>query len=147
MTTSKATNRTRVFVYGTLKRGHGNHEWYLADNPDAEYLGRCLIEGRYKMYSNGAFPMLTDGHDTSSEILGEVYDVGEETLLAMDLLEGHPDWYCRKKVTTPWKNAWVYTMPYSTEFHESTLVPSGCFNMSASEAQFITEQKREQAEV
>lgn len=139
MATSKK-NATRVFVYGTLKAGHGNHDYYLSGNDGASYLGRCYITGDYRMYTNGAFPMVVKGTDTDADlpIVGEVYSVDEETLHALDALEGHPDWYCREKVNTPWKKAWIYVMPDTMgNFTSDSLVESGCFNMSAEEAEWI----------
>ncbi len=132
-------NRIRVFVYGTLKEGHGNHEYLLAGNPEVKKLGRCYISGDYRMYSNGAFPMVTRGSDPArvTHIVGEVYEVGEDTLDALDALEGHPDWYCREKVETPWKKAWVYLMPEDGRYPSDALVESGCFAMSAEEAEWI----------
>lgn len=132
-------NRIRVFVYGTLKEGHGNHAWYLAGNAGAEKLGRCYISGDYRMYSNGAFPIVTKGDDPSrvSHIVGEVYSVDEDTLDALDALEGHPEWYCREKVETPWKKAWVYLMPHSDRYPEEGRVASGCWSMSDEEAEWI----------
>lgn len=139
MATSKK-NATRVFVYGTLKAGHGNHGYYLADNDGADYLGRCYIRGDYRMYSNGAFPMVVEGSDPKADlpIVGEVYSVDETTLHGLDALEGHPDWYCRKKVETPWKKAWIYIMPDTMgSFTKDSLVESGCFNMTAEEAEWL----------
>jgi gamma-glutamylcyclotransferase (GGCT)/AIG2-like uncharacterized protein YtfP len=132
-------NRVRVFVYGTLKDGFGNHEYFLAGNPGVEYLGRCYITGDYRMYTNGAFPMVTKGDDSSrsAHIVGEVYEIDEPTLDALDGLEGHPDWYCREKVDTPWKKAWVYLMPERGQFPAGSHVESGCFSMSPEESEWI----------
>lgn len=138
-TSKKEGNTTRVFVYGTLKAGHGNHEYYLAGNSGAEFLGRCYIAGDYSMYTNGAFPMVVKGDDPDADrpIVGEVYAVDEATLDSLDLLEGHPEWYCREKVATPFKNAWVYIMPDTMgNFTDDSLVMSGCFAMSEEEAEW-----------
>jgi gamma-glutamylcyclotransferase (GGCT)/AIG2-like uncharacterized protein YtfP len=131
-------NRIRVFVYGTLKEGHGNHDFYLAGNPAVEKLGRCYITGNYRMYSNGAFPMVTCGsRNEPAHIVGEVYEVDEDTLDSLDALEGHPDWYCREKVETPFKKAWVYMMPEDGRFPEQSRVMSGCFAMTQEEEEWI----------
>lgn len=131
-------NKTRVFVYGTLKEGHGNHEYLLAGNPGVQKLGRCYVTGDFDMYSNGAFPIVTMGDsDRQTHIVGEVYEVDEDTLDALDALEGHPDWYCRVKVETPWKKAWIYVMPPSDRLSREARVESGCWSMSADEAEWI----------
>lgn len=132
-------NRSRVFVYGTLKQGFGNHEYYLGNNEAVKYLGRCYITGDFRMYSNGAFPIVTAGSDPDrrAHIVGEVYEIDEYTLDALDALEGHPEWYQRIKVDTPFRKAWVYTMPADSRFRHNVEVESGCFNMSQEEAEWI----------
>lgn len=139
MKVKRNENRTRVFVYGTLKAGHYNHEFYLGGNDGVEYLGRCYITGDYTMYSNGAFPMVCKGDDPDAtrHIVGEVYEVDEATLDALDALEGHPDWYRREKVETPWKKAWVYIMPPQASHTPQSAVESGCFDMSLEEQEWI----------
>ena len=100
----------RVFVYGSLKKGHGNHR--LLEG--AKSLGRCFIEGRYRMLSLGGFPGLVQSDKLESmKIVGEVYQIGEDQLRSLDFLEGHPKFYERQKVQTPWKNAWCYFLPES----------------------------------
>jgi gamma-glutamylcyclotransferase (GGCT)/AIG2-like uncharacterized protein YtfP len=132
-------DRLRVFVYGTLKEGHGNHDYFLAGNDGVEKLGRCYVTGDFDMYTNGAFPIVTQGtcDERKAHILGEVYEVDSDTLDALDSLEGHPDWYCRVKVPTPWKKAWMYVMPPSDRYPDEARVPSGCFNMSEDEAEWM----------
>lgn len=139
MNEHKKENRVRVFVYGTLKQERGNHEWYLADNDGVEYLGRCLISGDYRMYSNGAIPMVTKGDDPTrvAHILGECYEVDENTLDALDCLEGHPDWYKRERVDTPWKKAWVYLMPEDGRFPNTSLLESGVFEITDEEREWL----------
>ena len=132
------SNRTRVFVYGTLKAGHGNHDYYLSGE-GVKFLGRCYIRGDYAMYTNGAFPMVTKGDNLQADfpIVGEVFEIDEPTLHALDGLEGHPEWYCREKVETPWKKAWIYVMPENERFRGDERIESGCFAMTAEEAEWI----------
>jgi gamma-glutamylcyclotransferase (GGCT)/AIG2-like uncharacterized protein YtfP len=97
-----------VFVYGSLKNGKGNHS--LLGN--SKFLGRCYIEGPHRMLSLGGYPGLVEKEDIpNSKVVGEVYQISEETLRALDYLEGHPRYYCRYKVETPFKNAWAYYLP------------------------------------
>ena len=99
----------RVFVYGTLKQGHGNHR-LLANS---KFLGRCLVSGKHRLVSLGGFPGLvaTSPEEPDRTVSGEVYQVNEETLLSLDFLEGHPRFYERRKLPTPFKNAWAYYLP------------------------------------
>lgn len=101
----------RVFVYGTLKRGHGNSHLLREATP----LGRSLVTGKYKLYDLGGFPavMLRPAGEMV-HILGEVYDVPLDTFQTLDMLEGHPDWYKRIKVATAHGKAWMYTFSPET---------------------------------
>jgi gamma-glutamylcyclotransferase (GGCT)/AIG2-like uncharacterized protein YtfP len=80
---------TRVFVYGSLMRGFGNHRVIAR----GEYVGQATTEPRYRMYSLSAFPGVVSGGRQA--IAGEVYLVDETTLAALDRLEGHPNFYRR----------------------------------------------------
>ena len=129
----------RVFVYGTLKSGKGNWRHYL-DNDRTVSLGRCKITGPFAMYDLGFFPcVIEDSSLPEAEIYGEVFLVDSDTLDSLDLLEGHPDWYCRRKIPTPWKNAWIYTMPLKGNgaLEEEHYITSGCWNPSEEEAEWI----------
>jgi gamma-glutamylcyclotransferase (GGCT)/AIG2-like uncharacterized protein YtfP len=98
----------RVFVYGTLKQGHGNNR--LLEN--SKFLGRCYIEGPWRLINLGAYPGLVEIPKIEfAKVLGEVYQVDLDTLQSLDWLEGHPRYYRRDKVATPWKNAWAYFLP------------------------------------
>lgn len=112
----------RVFVYGSLKKGHSNS--YLLEGYN--FLGRAYIEGPYRMMSLGYFPGVTDGHEETSRIYGEVWVVDEQGLGALDLLEGHPTFYERVKVTTSLPDigkAWVYL--YRGQHKSTHDVPDG----------------------
>src|SRR5690606_26884300 len=93
----------RVAVYGTLKRGHGNH--YLLANPNVAFLGRTILTGPYHMVSLGGFPAVVRSPDVKlqNRILCEVYRIDEETLEALDILESNGQFYTRDQVVTPWK--------------------------------------------
>ena len=103
-------NKTRVFVYGTLKAGNGNH----AALRDSTFLGRCYLDGQHKLISMGYYPgvvRLSNGE--TNRVYGEVYSVTPEVLAVLDMIEGHPDFYTRIKIRTPWENAWIYTLDES----------------------------------
>lgn len=81
-----------VFVYGTLKKGFSNHR-LLAKS---KLLGRAQTVGKYAMYSTGVPIVVKD--ESVSPIIGELYRIDEITLVYLDSLEGHPDWYRREEV-------------------------------------------------
>ncbi len=95
----------RVFVYGTLKRGYGNHR--LLELGRARFLGRDKIEGA--MHNYGSFPAVTLGQPGT--VHGEVYEVSAATLERLDRLEGTPSFYQRTRVSmSTGENAWAYVM-------------------------------------
>lgn len=86
------SKRTRVFVYGTLLAGEGNHHLLRA----ATFVDSARTEARFRMMGMGAFPAIVP--DGSTAIVGEVYEVDGETLARLDSLEGHPGWYTRTAI-------------------------------------------------
>ena len=83
---------SKVFVYGTLKKGHGNHR-ILAGR--AAFAGNAKIGKGYTAYSNGrGYPFLAEV--PGNGCVGEVYNVTDDVLAELDRLEGHPGYYVRK---------------------------------------------------
>lgn len=86
----------RVFVYGSLRKGQGNHGWLVRHK--ARLLGNAVYpRGHAKMVSLGAYPALV-ADLMGPDIHGEVYEVTRDGLRALDKLEGTPDFYRRVKV-------------------------------------------------
>lgn len=82
----------KVFVYGTLKRGFGNH--HLIKH--ATFLGQHRTVTGFNLYSFGWYPALFEGG--GCQVSGELYEVDDETLENMDRLESHPEYYVRKPI-------------------------------------------------
>ena len=81
-----------IFVYGTLKSGFGNN--VLLDN--SEYICKAItVDADYDMISLGGFPGLVNGEN---HVFGEVYNVSDDVLGRVDVLEGNGSFYQRKKV-------------------------------------------------
>lgn len=102
----------RVFVYGSLKRNMGNNA--LLQRVGAKCLGYDTITGPFGMMSFGGFPGVVHTNDAvPTTIFGEVWATHEEGLAALDMLEGHPNWYERRKFRTDIldRRAWMYTLP------------------------------------
>lgn len=83
-----------VFVYGSLKRVHYNHD--LLGN--SKFLGTVTTRDKYSMYSLGCFPAIKKDSN-GLPVVGELYSVSDEVLKTLDMLEGHPDMYCREEIT------------------------------------------------
>ncbi|MFH1061016.1 MAG: gamma-glutamylcyclotransferase family protein [Pseudomonadota bacterium] len=99
-----------VFVYGTLRKGYQNHH-LLAGARD---LGPARTVALHALYLDD-YPYLVKGHAVC-RVVGELYGVDDAGLARLDLLEEHPVWYCREKVTVEdrqgiHRKVWVYFFP------------------------------------
>ncbi len=83
---------TRVFVYGTLKKGYHNHESFL---DKAKFIGNAISVSKWTMIGEGmGFPYLLERSDNlGNNIKGEVYEVTADELKNLDYLEGVPTHY------------------------------------------------------
>lgn len=84
---------TRVFVYGSLMRGMGNHRVIGATGT---FEGKATSLATFSMVSLGAFPGIIFGGSTP--IAGETYLIDDATLANLDRMEGHPHFYCRTEI-------------------------------------------------
>jgi gamma-glutamylcyclotransferase (GGCT)/AIG2-like uncharacterized protein YtfP len=75
---------TRVFVYGTLKRGGRNHAWLAGQ----EFLGEVRTISGYTLYSLGDYPGMVRSRDAGHDVAGEVWAVDAPGLARLDELEG-----------------------------------------------------------
>ena len=87
----------KVFVYGTLKRGHGNHRLLESST----FLGKAQTTGKWTMVGTGMpFPYLLKYDEANGgNVLGEVYEVDGNTYADLDNLEGVPTHYRRMKMS------------------------------------------------
>lgn len=103
----------KVFVYGTLKHGFHNHDYFLKgiEFKKAKALGINLHAGPH-------FPYAIKGAGIA---LGEVYEVDDDTLERLDRLEGVPHHYQRDEVfvfTEDFKKekAMIYVSDHALKF-------------------------------
>ena len=75
---------TRVFVYGTLKRGGDNHH-YLAYQ---QFLGPARTPAGYTLYSLGDYPGMVRAPADTAGVTGELWAVDAACLQQLDVLEG-----------------------------------------------------------
>ena len=117
---------TKIFVYGTLRKGGKNFK--------GASLGEDRIVG--KLYRLSWFPGVRDVRALFNEegpyIIGEVYEISEETFEQLDDYEGcsqdptleNSGFYYRKQVQTEnGEIAWVYI--HSQEIPENLRIYSG----------------------
>jgi gamma-glutamylcyclotransferase (GGCT)/AIG2-like uncharacterized protein YtfP len=95
-----------VAVYGTLRKGYGNHRLLN----DQEMIGTGKTDNLYTMYASG-IPYVTEDQPTHNVTI-ELYKVANDRMRNLDSLEGHPTFYERKltPVTVDGKTyqAWLY---------------------------------------
>lgn len=114
-----------VFVYGTLKRGFGNHGYLQS----ARFIATGRTKNKYALYVAG-IPFVVKDNPVSN-IFGEIYEVDDATLAEIDSLEGHPHFYERQLVPIIADDedqtsvvSWLYFYPAE----RGELVPSGIYN-------------------
>jgi len=84
-----------VAVYGTLKRGYGNHRVMEMDG--GTFVAEALTVQPYKMYGGYGFPRVVDElRDDNIQVTVEVFEC--EDVKHMDRLEGHPHFFERKEI-------------------------------------------------
>ena len=114
---------TKVFVYGTLKRGQPNHRVIEG----AEFLSCAVTLGGWSMI-DGWFPVVMAGSDGC--VAGEVYEVDGPCLAALDRLEGNGRMYQREVVDLEleggeFTEAWMYVgTPAAWSYRGDRMAPS-----------------------
>jgi gamma-glutamylaminecyclotransferase len=129
--------KIRVFVYGTLKEGHGNHGLMKAAN--AMFLGYDTVTGPFTLLNLGAIPAVIDHSTANNKVFGEIYALEPEGLASLDLLEGHPNFYQRRKLWSDrlQKRVWMYVCVGANVAAkaEDRVVQSGMWKPSHAELQ------------
>lgn len=92
-----------VFVYGTLKRGYGNH--YRMNEAKGTFVGESKVKG-FGCLNTPWYPYAVKSPER--EIVGEVFDVPDNNIFILDRLEGYPNHYNRVQTQTDCGVAWIY---------------------------------------
>lgn len=74
---------SRLFTYGTLKRGGLLHDFLRG----SKFVGPGKMVG-FQLFDLGAFPMVYRTNDPRDRIHGEIFIVDNVTLELLDLIEG-----------------------------------------------------------
>jgi gamma-glutamylcyclotransferase (GGCT)/AIG2-like uncharacterized protein YtfP len=73
-----------VGVYGTLKKGHANHQAFLGDSP---LIRAGAVRVPYRLFGNEEYPMLVPSGDWRPVVV-EAYRVDAATVSRLDSFEG-----------------------------------------------------------
>lgn len=144
---------TLVAVYGTLRKGFGNHRFL--SNTAYLYTTESIIRTNTMreyglMYNLGSFPgikfhSINDGNYNKYKkykIVFEVYAVDDETLADLDRLEGYraseptKGLYNKQKVAIGGVPCWVYI--YNHAVNEDSLITTGDFKNKNEEKKVIS---------
>lgn len=94
-TPPETKEKFKLFVYGTLKAGEYNHI-YL-DN--ATFLYRAQTSDKFAMVgADHEFPYILGESDKGHHIIGEVYEIDEDTKEMLDIVEGVPLSYIEREI-------------------------------------------------
>ena len=108
-----------VFVYGTLRHGQGN--WARALKDKAKLIGFANTPG--DIYHLGGFPGVilptTDDRAAGNMVYGEVYEVDDSTLKALDRLESEGSMYHRRTIQV---SCIKLTQDYDSDSEAPTMV-------------------------
>lgn len=110
----------RVFVYGSLMQGFGNHP-LLAQ---ADFLGAASTLPGFTLVNLGAFPGMHHDSKSGGVVTGELYAVNAVELSDLDGLEGHPDFYRRQLITVGDEPTFTYILPHGG-WGTNGAIPSG----------------------
>ncbi len=84
------------FVYGTLRRGCGNH--HVMQRAGGEFVGQAALSDRYPLVVDG-LPYLLPIKGKGHHVVGELYRIPRVSgWRVLDRLEGHPNFYRREAV-------------------------------------------------
>jgi len=111
-----------VFVYGTLRRGSAGA--MPKSFPKSRYIADAKVKG--SLYDLGAYPGLRL-NESNSSVVGEVYEVDDETLSQLDDFEASSG-YLRKQIEISLEAremlCWTYE-PNPASYSFRTLITSG----------------------
>jgi len=112
-----------VFVYGTLMKGELHH----TSIAHARFVRAAETQPEYELVQIDYYPAMLSGG--GSRIMGELYEVDDQTLARLDELEEVPHYYERRTITlADGTDALAYVMPRERA-RGSSPIPSGYFRM------------------
>ena len=108
----------RLFVYGSLRSGEAEHALLERARP----LGPCRTAAGFALVDLGEYPALVAGEGT---VEGELYEVDDATLAALDDYEDHPTLFERVSVDLEDGSAALTYRGAACVVDDAPRVPSG----------------------
>uniref|UniRef100_A0A023F7A0 Gamma-glutamylcyclotransferase family protein n=1 Tax=Triatoma infestans TaxID=30076 RepID=A0A023F7A0_TRIIF len=108
---------SKLFVYGTLKKGEPNHHCFKSENGFSRFIGNGATVKKYPLViaSKYNIPFLIDSPGQGYKVRGEVYEVDEKMLHYIDIFEEHPSFYVRRlediNINGEINQCWSYFLP------------------------------------
>ncbi len=114
----------KVMVYGTLRKGMGNHQSYLMSS---KFLGEFEVPNFIMWTDRGStIPFISSINNDRYSILVEAYEIDSfKTFLDLDTLEGHPDFYERILINHKNESYWIYTIPKDERGYDYSIIEDG----------------------
>ena len=100
---------TRIFVYGSLKRGYGLNCVLTGQR----FLGDARTTPGFRLYDVGAFPAMV-AYSDGIAVRGELYEVDNRCLWELDRIEGEGRLYERVEIELDCGRAQTYLFLPST---------------------------------
>jgi len=112
----------RVFVYGTLLKGEGNHRLIAR----SRFVSEAATRQQFTFHDLGGCPGIVRASDIgpAQRIVGEIYEVDAATLSELDRLEGHPTFYLRTEIELD-DGSVVSTYILPPRYRERPVIASG----------------------
>ena len=115
-----------VFVYGTLKRGEPNHSLIEPGSASGQSLliGTGITQNKFPLVVAGIYniPYLLDAVGKGNLISGEIYSVDQQGLDSLDILEGAPKHYQRRREDIIIQECLLSTTTETEHFKPATIV-------------------------
>lgn len=90
--------KTLVFIYDSLRKGYWNHH-LITMWESSTFVGEARTVDKYALTIGDFLPMVYE-NPKLYHIEGEIWSVGNMCLHRLDMMEGNPRLYCRKRVDT-----------------------------------------------
>lgn len=116
----------RVFVYGTLKRGHSANIMIVQNY--GTFVKEARTAPNYALYCNGSFPGMKETDIEGEGVLGEVFEVPGEAFEVLDRYECVRDGLFRREEIELEDGSKAFAYLYNHPVAERELITNGVWH-------------------